>query len=180
MHLETLRGRIAPYAALVRETWRSDRRGSVVLGATVVARSVTPFLFAIGAAVVVAQVPATVRRGLSSTPGHRLLLALAVMGFAFAVQQVSPSVQLAIGDALSRRYNARIDRGLMSLAVRPRGTAHLEDPAVSAQLEAARRTVSGWPRPGDAVNSLGGRVALHVSLWAGALLLLAFHVWAAL
>jgi len=176
---EPIERRVAPYLGLVRSVWRSDPRQSAALTVVVMLRSAAPFVFAISAAVVVSKVPDAVRHGLSSAPGHNVIAGLVAMGISFAVQQIGPAIQLSLADSLGRRFNAELDQRLMRLALTPRGVAHLEDPAVGEQLAAARQAVSGWPRPGDAVAALSGRVAMHVSIWAGALLLVTFHVWAA-
>ena len=175
----TIRERCRRWVHLLQLIWRADRRRAAILTTVVTVRSVAPLAFAVAAAVVVSNVPSAVRHGLSSTTGHRLLVALAVMGIAFAAQQISPAVQLTIADGLGRRFNSQLDRRLMRISLSPRGIGHLEDATVGDHLAGARRGVSGWPRPGDAVTAVGGRVALYTSLLSGSLLLAVFHVWAA-
>jgi ATP-binding cassette subfamily B protein len=169
-----------PYLRLLRLVWTTDRTRTTVLAVCVVLGSAAPVVFAVAAAIVVAQVPRAVEQGgLGSAAGERLLLALVVMGTAFAVQQVLPAVRQTVGDSLGRRFTARTHRRLMAAALRPRGIGHLEDPAIADRLAAGRRGVSGWPRPGDAVAALAGRATLHLTVWSGALLLVVFHWWAA-
>ena len=146
----------------------------------VLARCVAPLAFALAVAQVLSSVPGTVEAGLDSPAGSRLSLGVLWMALAFVVQQTTPVLVETVGDALGRQVTHDLDQRLMRACLLPPGIGHLEDPELAGPLGAVRQAAGGWPRPGDVVGALAGRLALHLGLLSGVVLLVSFSWVAAL
>ena len=138
----------------------------VVLGC----RGVLPALFAVATGALVGAVQG----------GRDLGGPLAAVGAVFVLLQVLVPVHQAIGTNLGDRTAAWLYDRLTEASVRPPGMGHLEDPALSGDLTAARDFDLGMTGPPLSIAMdfiAGGLVALAAGL-AAAVVLFGFAWWA--
>jgi ATP-binding cassette subfamily B protein len=165
---------------LARAIWQAGHLPSALLAILVLARSLAPLAFALAVAQVLTAIPDALRDGVDSAAGSRLTSAVVWMTVAFVVQQAAPMLSDMVSESgLGLRLTQALDQKLMRACIGPSGTGHLEDPAVTAPLAAVRQGVGGWPRAGDGVNCLAGRLGLHLGLLSGSALLVPFSWLAA-
>jgi ATP-binding cassette subfamily B protein len=138
----------------------------VVLGC----RGVLPALFAVATGALVGAVQG----------GRHLGGPLAAVGVVFVLLQVLVPVHQAIGTNLGDRTAAWLYDRLTEASVRPPGMGHLEDPALSGDLTAARDFDLGMTGPPLSIAMdfiAGGLVELAAGL-AAAVVLFGFAWWA--
>jgi len=177
---------------VIFSTWRAQMRDNVRLGAilargnpptagalalTVAMRSIAPLAFALTASFLLAELPRAVSEGLGSESGRRSIELLVMLSLAFAAQQIMPSIQQALSDGLGRKLNSLLDQRIMRVASAPPTIGHLESPEISSQLDAARRAATGWPRAGDAVSALSGRISARVAFYSGIVMVGSYSIW---
>ena len=138
----------------------------VVLGC----RGVLPAVFAVATGALVGAVQG----------GRDLAGPLAAVGVVFVLLQVLVPVHQAIGTNLGDRTAAWLYDRLTEASVRPPGMGHLEDPALSGDLTAARDFDLGMTGPPLSIAMdfiAGGLVELAAGL-AAAVVLFGFAWWA--
>ncbi|HJW59626.1 MAG TPA: ATP-binding cassette domain-containing protein [Actinomycetota bacterium] len=138
----------------------------VVLGC----RGVLPAVFAVATGALVGAVQG----------GRDLASPLAAVGVVFVLLQVLVPVHQAIGTNLGDRTAAWLYDRLTEASVRPPGMGHLEDPALSGDLTAARDFDLGMTGPPLSIAMdfiAGGLVELAAGL-AAAVVLFGFAWWA--
>jgi ABC-type multidrug transport system fused ATPase/permease subunit len=133
-------------------------------------RGALPVFFAIAMGVLVAAVQA----------GDGLAGPLAVVGVVFVLLQVLTPIHTAISHNLGDRTAAFLYDRLTEACVRPQGMGHLEDPALTADLTAARDFDLGMTGPPLAYSMdfiAGGLVGMIGGL-AAAIVLFGYAWWA--
>src|SRR5204863_6643470 len=135
---------------------RGGGRLAFVWWTIVALHGIAPVLFAVATGVLVA----TVQRG------EPLAAPLTIAGILFVLVQVLTPVQTAISHNLGDRMAAFLYDRLTATCVRAPGLAHLEDPALAADLTAARDFDLGMTGPplsfsmdfiaGGLVGTIGG------------------------
>ncbi len=151
---------------------RADRRLALTWWAVVWAHGLLPAVFAVA----MGRLVEAVQRG------DALLLPLAVVGVAFVLLQVLTPLQTAVSHNLGDRTAAYLYDRLTTMAVRPPGLAHLENPNLAADLTAARDFDLGMTGPPLSYSMdfiAGGLVGLIGGL-ATATVLFGFTWWAPL
>src|SRR5947209_9492782 len=143
----------------------------------VVIGAVLPVAFAVVSGVAVAAVSGAVSGGFASPAGHRLLVAIVIVGGLLAAQQTLSPIQEALTSVLARRVQGRTYRRSLVAALEPRTVAHLEDPHLLDLVNAATVLTPGGPN--GAVRSLLSQARRFVSAIAALLLLAHFHWWLA-
>jgi ABC-type multidrug transport system fused ATPase/permease subunit len=158
--LQRLRGRQEWmfFAALPK----ADRLLAFTWWAVVLLHGILPVVFAVAMGILVAAVQR----------GEPLAGPLALMGIVFVLVQVLTPVQTAVSHNLGDRTAAFLYDRLTEACVRPPGIAHLEDPALAADLTVARDFDLGMTGPplsysldfiaGGLVGLIGGFVAAIV------------------
>jgi ATP-binding cassette subfamily B protein len=141
------------YGAAVRLLWETSRPLTCAVAAYAAAASVLPNLVLIAAGRLVGDIPASARGGMHSAAGHRLLVALALTGAAYAAALLLGPVQSALSSVVKWRLFYRTQDRLMTAVGHPAGIAHLEDPRVLDDLELAQGQLAN-PRPADAPMTL--------------------------
>ncbi len=141
---------------------QADRALTLGWWTVVVLHGIVPALFAVSTGVLVAAVQR----------GEPLTGPLLATGFLFIVMQVMTPVQTAVSHNLGERAAAFLYDRLTAACVRPPGMAHLEDPALTADLTVARDFDLGMTGPplsysmdfiaGGLVGSIGGLAAAAV------------------
>jgi hypothetical protein len=104
--------------------------------------------------------------------GESLTGPLGLIGVIFVLLQVLTPIQTAVSHTLGDRTAAFLYDRLTDMCVRPPGLAHLEDPALAADLTVARDFDLGMTGPplsysmdfiaGDLVGTIGGIAAAVV------------------
>ena len=140
--------------------------------AVVLLHGVLPALFAIAMGVVVATVQ----------HGDSLAGPLAIAGVIFVLLQVLTPLQTAISHNLGDRTAAFLYDGLTEACVRPKGMAHLEDPALAADLVVARDFDLGMTGPplSYSMDFIAGGLVGMIGGLAAAVVLFGFAWWAPL
>jgi ABC-type multidrug transport system fused ATPase/permease subunit len=133
-------------------------------------RGVLPAAFAIAMGVLIAAVQR----------GGSLTVPLAITGVIFVALQILPPVHTAIGWNLGDRTAAWLNDRLTEACVRPPGIAHLEDPALTSDLTAARDFDLGMTGPPLSISMdfIAGGMTEMVAGIASAIILAAFAWWA--
>lgn len=144
----------------------------------VVVGAALPVAFAVASGAAVAAVPAAVAGGINGPGGHRLVVAVVVLGSLLAAQQTLSPVQEALGGMLARRVQRRTYRRSMAAALQPRTIAHLEDPDLLDLVGAA--TILTPSGPGGAVRALLAQARRLLAALAALVLVAHFHWWLAL
>jgi ATP-binding cassette, subfamily B, bacterial len=137
----------------------------------VIARGALPAVFAIAMGVVVGAVQ----------KGESLVGPLAVVGIAFALQQVLPPFGQAVGANLGDRTAAWLYDRLTEACIRPAGMGHLEDAKLTGDLTVAREFDAGMMGPPLSVSLdfIAGGLVQTLMGFACAVVLAAFAWWAA-
>jgi ATP-binding cassette subfamily B protein len=151
---------------------RADAPLAVAWWAVLLLRGALPAGFAIGMGALVGAVQG----------GDGLAGPLTAVGVVFVLLQVLTPIHLAIGTNLGDRTAAWLYDRLTEACVRPAGMGHLEDPALAADLVAARDFDLGTTGPPLSMSMdfiAGGLVELLGGI-ASALVLAAYAWWAAL
>jgi ABC-type multidrug transport system fused ATPase/permease subunit len=112
--------------------------------------------------------------------GGSLAVPLAVTGVIFVALQILPPVHTAIGWNLGDRTAAWLNDRLTEACVRPPGIAHLEDPALTSDLTAARDFDLGLTGPplNISMDFIAGGMTEMIAGLASAIILAAFAWWA--
>jgi ATP-binding cassette, subfamily B, bacterial len=136
----------------------------------VLLHGVLPALFAIAMGVVVATVQ----------HGGSLAGPLAIVGVIFVLLQVLTPLQTAVSHNLGDRTAAFLYDRLTEACVRPQGMAHLEDPALAADLTVARDFDLGMTGPplSYSMDFIAGGLVGMIGGLAAAVVLLGFAWWA--
>jgi ATP-binding cassette subfamily B protein len=149
---------------------RSDGTLAFAWWAVVLLHGILPALFAIAMGVLVGGVQR----------GETLTGPLIIVGLLFVMLQVLTPIQTAVSHNLGDRTAAFLYDRLTIACARPQGIAHLEDPALTADLTVARdfdRGMTGPPLSYSMDFIAGGLVGMVGGL-ASAFVLFAFAWWA--
>ena len=152
--------------------YRADPRLAVAWWAVLVGRGLLPAGFAVATGALVGAVQA----------GDDLAGPLATVGVVFVLLQVLTPLHQAIGTNLGDRTAAWLYDRLTEACLRPAGMGHLEDPALSRDLTAARDFDLGMTGPPLSISMdfiAAGLVELVGGL-AAAVVLAGFAWWAPL
>jgi ABC-type multidrug transport system fused ATPase/permease subunit len=149
---------------------KADARLALTWWSVVLLHGILPALFAIAMGMLVGAV----QRGDSLTGP------LGIIGVVFVLLQVLTPIQTAVSHNLGDRTAAFLYDRLTEMCVRPPGVAHLEDPALAADLTVARDFDLGMTGPPLSYSMdfiAGGLVGLIGGL-AAAVVLFGFAWWA--
>jgi ABC-type multidrug transport system fused ATPase/permease subunit len=138
----------------------------------VVVHGLLPALFAVATGLLVAAVQ----------NGTGLALPLAVAGVLFVLLQVLTPIQTAVSHNLGDRTSAFLYERLTKAAVGPAGIAHLESPALTADLTVARDFDLGMTGPplSYSMDFIAGGLVGTIGGFASAAVLFGFVWWAPL
>ena len=150
---------------------------AVACGAVLVLAMVLPSAIALASGALLGSVPGTVRAGMHSAVGHRLLWALAATTGAYALSQSTGPLLTAVGNSLGRRLNGGLRRRVMAATLTPPGIAHLEDPALVDLITEAQGVGTSQFTPGHAVAPLASLVAVRGASIVSGLLLATYRWW---
>jgi ATP-binding cassette subfamily B protein len=103
-----------------------------------VANAVLPILVLVALGLVIGDLPAAIRQGMSSAGGHRLELALAFTCVAYLANLLLGPYQDILTLVVRTRLNDDLQARLMAAVSEPTGVAHLEDPELLDKLAWAR------------------------------------------
>jgi ATP-binding cassette subfamily B protein len=140
-----LRTRLAasPRARGLLLLWRASVPISLTACLFVLAEGGLPVLVPIAMGRVTGAIPGAVLFGLSSPAGHRLIVALAEGGAAYALSLLRGPLEDALAAASSARVDALMQRRLVAAVCAPAGIEHLEDQEVLDRLASARGDLLG-------------------------------------
>ncbi|MGO9886795.1 MAG: ABC transporter ATP-binding protein [Solirubrobacteraceae bacterium] len=141
--------------------WQASPRLSVLAVVFVIAEGVLPVLVLVLMGRVTGAIPDAVTFGLSSPQGHRLIVALAVAGFGYALSLMRGPFEDALTAASAARVDGLMQRRLVQAVSAPTGIEHLEDQDVLERLSSARgELLGGKPEgaPMALISLLGDRL----------------------
>ncbi len=142
----------------------------------VIAEGVLPVLVLILMGRVTGGVPDAVTFGLSSPQGHRLILALALAGAAYALSLMRGPFEDALTSAADARVDGLMQRRLVQAVCAPAGIEHLEDGQVLEQLASARGELLG-SKPEGAPMALVSLLGDRLTGVLACAVLATFHWW---
>ena len=151
---------------------KADRRLTFYWWAVVLLHGIVPALFAVAMGALVGAVQR----------GDSLTLSLGVVGVLFVLLQVLTPVQTAVSHNLGDRTAAFLYDRLTAACVRPQGMAHLENPALTADLTVARDFDLGMTGPplSYSMDFIAGGLVGTIGGFASAVVLFGFSWWAPL
>ena len=135
-----------------------------------------PNLVLIAAGHLVGSIPAAADHGLGSPAGHRLIVALAITGVAYAAALVLGPVQSSLSSVVKWRLVYRTEDRLIAAVSGPPGIAHLEDPKVLDDLALAQGQLTGQ-MPADAPMTLALVVSNRISGLLACAVLASWRWW---
>ena len=151
---------------------QADRRLTLYWWAVVLLHGIVPALFAVAMGALVGAVQR----------GDILTLSLGVVGVLFVLLQVLTPVQTAVSHNLGDRTAAFLYDRLTAACVGPQGMAHLENPALTADLTVARDFDLGMTGPplSYSMDFIAGGLVGTIGGFASAVVLFGFSWWAPL
>jgi ABC-type multidrug transport system fused ATPase/permease subunit len=149
---------------------KADRLLAFVWWAVVLLHGILPAMFAIAMGALVSAVQL----------GANLVSPLAVVGVVFVLLQVLTPIQTAVSHNLGDRTASYLYDRLTEACVRPAGLAHLEDPALTADLTVAREFDLGMTGPplSYSMDFIAGGLVGMIGGLASAVVLFGFAWWA--
>jgi ABC-type multidrug transport system fused ATPase/permease subunit len=151
---------------------KADKRLTLCWWAVVLVHGIVPALFAVAMGALVGAVQR----------GDNLTWPLAVVGALFVLLQTLTPIQTAVSHNLGDRMAAFLYDRLTAACVRPRGMAHLENPALAADLTVARDFDLGMTGPplSYSMDFIAGGLVGTIGGFASAVVLFGFSWWAPL
>ena len=118
----------------VRLLFETSKGWSLAVTGLMAANAVLPILVLVALGLVIGDLPAAIRQGMSSAGGHRLELALAFTCVAYLANLLLGPYQDILTLVVRTRLNDDLQARLMAAVSEPTGVAHLEDPALLDKL----------------------------------------------
>jgi len=142
--------------------WQASRGLSLLAVVFIIAEGVLPVLVLVLMGRVAGAIPDAVTFGLSSPQGQRLVLALALAGFTYALSLMRGPLEDALTAASAARVDGLMQRRLVHAVSTPTGIEHLEGQDVLERLASARgELLGGKPEgaPMALISLVGDRLA---------------------
>jgi ATP-binding cassette, subfamily B, bacterial len=159
-----------------RLLWSSSRPLSVaVLGWAALDTFDGPLVVA-SLGYVVGAIPNSIKDGMSSTAGHRLIAALVIAALLYAASLILDPIGGALGTAASQRISGQLQARLLTAVTAPATVAHLEDQETLNRLASAEGSLTGF-FPGNAPVTWVGSVAGRLSGVFGCAVIAAYFWW---
>ena len=168
----------SPRLRLVAIAPRVNLPLSLVAVVSILMGALLPTAFTLASGTLIGSIPGAVRGGLGSAAGHRLTVALIVMGAVYVAQlAVLPALNIGTA-ALTRRVDRALAERVMRAVLGPPGIGHLEDPALQDDVAKASGLVGGQT-PGNALNGLIGLWATRLTGVGAFVIVTRYHWWLA-
>jgi ATP-binding cassette, subfamily B, bacterial len=145
----------------IRMLWACGAGWTALVGASTLLDAALPNVTAIFLGRAVGQIPATAHDGIHSAVGTSMLVSLGVGILLYALSLTLDPVGSALNSVVSQRIYQDQQQRLIAAVSGPVGIAHLEDPQMLDDLEAARGTYMSYSpttAPLTFASSLGNRV----------------------
>ena len=126
------------------------------------ARAFLPVASLLAMGRMVTDIGGATAHGISSTAGHRLIIAVVVFGVVYISSTLLTPIYIGLESAGRVRMTYRMQQRLMRAVSGPTGIAHLEDPEVLDSIERAEGSLLSY-NPGDAPSALAQVTAIR--LW---------------
>ena len=166
---------IAGTVALLRLLPRVHLARTISLAVVVLLNMLLPIGLTVVTGLLIGSIPAAVEGGLDSPAARLTLTWLVVAGVAFVALWVLGPAQEVLGLALGRYLDLYLQERVIEAVGRPHGIAHLEDPDILDQIQAAQGVGMTYYRPKQAVRALATLVPRWIVPAGSALILVAFH-----
>ena len=109
--------------------------------------------------------------------GQGVVLAVVLLGAAFAAQRLLEPIQSELATALTDKVQESLDDRVTAVLADPPGLAHLEDPAVLDGVARAQGAMSG-SSPARATGALAGTIGSRLRAGLSLAIVGAWHWWA--
>lgn len=156
--------------------WHASRTLSVLAVVFVLAEGGLPVLVLILMGRVTGAIPDAVTFGLSSLQGHRLIVALALAGAAYALSLMRGPFEDVLTAAAAARVDVLMQGRLIEAVSAPAGIEHLEDGQVLERLSSARGELLGG-KPEGAPMALISMLGDRLTGVLACAVLATFHWW---
>ncbi len=170
----------SPRTRALQLLWRASPAHFVAAAVFVLAEGALPVLVLVLMGRVVAAIPGAVRFGLSSPPGHHLIVTLAEAGSVYALSLLRGPAEDALTAAATARVDALMQRELVRAVCAPIGVTHLEDREVLNQLASARGELLSAGDPSGAPLALISRLGDQLTGVLACIVLCVFRWWVGL
>jgi ATP-binding cassette subfamily B protein len=133
------------YRRTVVAMWRASPAMTVLLALGVIASVVSSVVLVVAVGTVVGDLPDAVQFGTGSEAARRVEIAVLAAGVGLWGRSMGGAGVQAVAPSLGRQLEGVVRERAMSAALAPRGVAHLQDPAVMAEIDEVRTLGSeGW------------------------------------
>lgn len=146
----------------IRMLWDCGPGWAAMVAAATLADAALPNVIAIFFGRAVGEIPAAAHGGIHSSAGTTMLTSLGLGIFAYALTLMLGSFGDALNSVVAQRIGHNQQQRLMAAVSGPVGIAHLEDPRVLDDLEAARGTYLSYS-PATAPLTFAGSIGDRVS-----------------
>ena len=161
--------------ALLRLLPRVHLPRTISLAVVVLLDMLLPIGLTVVTGLLIGSIPAAVEGGLDSPAARLTLTWLAVVSAGFVALEVIGPAQEVLGLALGRHLDLYLQERVIEAVSRPHGIAHLEDPVILDQIQAAQGVGMTSYRPMQAVAALVSLIPMWFVSVGSALILVAFH-----
>jgi ATP-binding cassette subfamily B protein len=169
-----------PMPALVTLVFDVTPGRAALVGVGVLARGLVPVAILVLNGALIASVPAAIGGGVHSPAARTMFTTLAALVALYVLQQGSGPVMELMTRVAGNRVDVEVRTRTMAAVQRPAGIAHLEDPAVSDQVQRAEAVGTDWVSPGITLEALAQLLAMRISAFGSAIILWRFAWWAPL
>ena len=161
--------------ALLRLLPRVHLARTISLAFVVALNMLLPIGLTVVTGLLIGSIPAAVEGGFDSPAARLTLIWLAVFSAVFVALELLGSAEDVLGLGLGRYLDLYLQERLILAVGRPHGIAHLEDPVILDQIQAAQGVGMTSFRPKQAVAALASLIPNWVVSIGSALILVAFH-----
>jgi ATP-binding cassette subfamily B protein len=152
---------------------------TVLLWASVLVLAALPVATGVAIGLLVGSVPAAVEGGMGSPAAGESFWLLAAVVALIALNRAIAPFQTALAYALSRAVDRHLQERLIAAVARPKGIAHLEDPAVLDLVRNAQGVGAEGILPSRAVQALATLLPSWLQALGSAAVLIGFNAWLA-
>lgn len=163
--------------AVLRVLPRVSRPRTALLAGGVVVSAVLPIGIAVLTGLLIGAIPGAARDGADSPAADRVGTLLVAVAITILVERLTSPLLRAAVSTLGRDVDRYLQEIVLGALARPRGIAHLEDPAVIDEVRIVRGLGMSAYRPGQTVEALPEVLTSWLRAVGSAAVLTWFHWW---
>lgn len=163
--------------AVLRVLPRVSRPRTALLAGGVVVSAVLPIGIAVLTGLLIGAIEGAARDGADSAAAGRVGTLLVAVAITILVERLTSPLLRATVSTLGRDVDRYLQEVVLTALARPRGIAHLEDPAVIDEIRIVRGLGMSAYRPGQTVEALPEVLTSWLRAVGSAAVLTWFHWW---